>query len=192
MAVFSVFSQGGRGERRLSQVVFTRLSPFTKAPHLWHNHLSKTLPPNSSSLETRFQHTDFRRNQTFRTWQKKENWGALKLQLLQAKCSLGFPGDLAVKNPSANAGDVSLIPGSQRSPGERNGNPLQYSYLANCMGRGAWGATVYGVAKSRTQLSDRMPRISAPWSLPLILCFFPQGWGQDPNSHVTNINSITI
>ena len=52
-----------------------------------------------------------------------------------------------VKNPSANAGDLGLIPGSGRSPGERNGNSLQYSYLGNPMDRGAWQATVYWVAK---------------------------------------------
>ena len=54
--------------------------------------------------------------------------------------SLGFPGGLVVKNPSANAGDtgdVGLIPGSVRSPGERNGNPFQYSSLENHMDGGA-------------------------------------------------------
>ena len=53
-----------------------------------------------------------------------------------------------------NAGDLGSIPGSGRSPGEGNGNPLQYSCLENPMDRGAWWATVHGVAKSRTQLSD--------------------------------------
>ena len=55
-----------------------------------------------------------------------------------------------VKNPPANAGyvrDVDSIPGSGRSPGERNGNPLQYSCLGNPMDRGAWRAIVYEVAK---------------------------------------------
>ena len=47
-----------------------------------------------------------------------------------------------------------MIPGSGRSPGEGNGNPLQYSCLENPMDGGAWWATVHGVAKSRTQLSD--------------------------------------
>ena len=47
-----------------------------------------------------------------------------------------------VKNPPANAGDVDLIPGSGRSPGEGSGNPLQYSCLENPMDRGAWRATV--------------------------------------------------
>ena len=52
-----------------------------------------------------------------------------------------------VKNLPANAGDVSLIPGSGRSPGEGNGSPLQYSCLGNPMDRGAWRATVHGAAK---------------------------------------------
>ena len=55
---------------------------------------------------------------------------------------------------ACNAGDLGLIPGSGRSPGEGNGNPLQYSCLENPMDGGAWWATVHGVAKSRTQLSD--------------------------------------
>ena len=58
-----------------------------------------------------------------------------------------------VKNPSANAGDVrdmGSIPGSGRSPGGGNGNPLQYSCLENPMNRGAWWATVHGITKSQT------------------------------------------
>ena len=64
---------------------------------------------------------------------------------------------LVVNNPSVNAGDMKdagLILGSGRSPGERNGNPLQYSYPENSMDRGAWQATVHGVAKSQTQLNN--------------------------------------
>ena len=49
--------------------------------------------------------------------------------------------------------DVSLIPGSGRSPGVENGNPLQYSCLGGPRDKGAWRATAYGVAKSRTRLS---------------------------------------
>ena len=59
---------------------------------------------------------------------------------------------LVAKNPPANAGDVGSIPGSGRSPGEGNGNPLQYSCLENPIDRGAWRAIVHGVAKSQTQL----------------------------------------
>ena len=54
---------------------------------------------------------------------------------------------LVIKNLPANArntGDAGLIPGLERSPGEGNGNPLQYSWLKNSMGRGAWQATVHG------------------------------------------------
>ena len=60
-----------------------------------------------------------------------------------------------VKNPSANAGDVrgkSSIPGWGRSPGGEHGNPLHYSCLENPMDRGAWWATAYRVARSRTRL----------------------------------------
>ena len=65
--------------------------------------------------------------------------------------------ELVVKNPSANAEDVrdsDSIPGLGRSPGERPGNPLQYSCLENPMDRGAWWATVHGVAKSQTRLNN--------------------------------------
>ena len=59
-----------------------------------------------------------------------------------------------VKNLCANAGLAGLAPGLGRSPGEGNGNPLQYSCWDNLMNRGAWQATVDGVAKSWIQLSD--------------------------------------
>ena len=52
-----------------------------------------------------------------------------------------------VKNLPANAGGASSIPGSEKSPGGGNGNPLQYSFLGNRMDRGAWPATVPGVTK---------------------------------------------
>ena len=67
--------------------------------------------------------------------------------------TLGFPGGAVVRNSPANAGDsrdVGLIPGSGRSPGEGNGNPLLYSCLQNFMDRRAWQATVHGVTKSQT------------------------------------------
>ena len=54
------------------------------------------------------------------------------------KLIMGFPGGSAVKNPSANVGDMGLIPGWGRSPGEGNGNPLQYSCLENPMEGRAW------------------------------------------------------
>ena len=69
---------------------------------------------------------------------------------------LGFPGGSEVKASACNAGDLGSIPGSGRSPGEGNGNPLQYSCLENPMDRGVWWATVHGVAKSRTRLSKQL------------------------------------
>jgi len=60
---------------------------------------------------------------------------------------MGFPGGSVIKNPPANAGNTGLISGLGRSPGEVNDNPLQYSCLGNPMDRGAWWATVCGVAK---------------------------------------------
>ena len=60
---------------------------------------------------------------------------------------MGFPGGSLVKNLPANVGDAGSIPGSERSLGERNGNPVQYSSLGNPTDRGAWQATVHGVAK---------------------------------------------
>ena len=60
---------------------------------------------------------------------------------------MGFSGGTVVKNPSASAGVVGLTPGLGRSPGEGNGNLLQYSCLENPMDRGTWWATVHGVAR---------------------------------------------
>ena len=63
---------------------------------------------------------------------------------------------LVVKSSPANAGDardVGLIPGLGRSPGERNGNPLQYSCLVNPMDRGVWRAIVHGVTKNQSRLT---------------------------------------
>ena len=61
-----------------------------------------------------------------------------------------FPGGSDCKESVCNAGDLASIPGSGRSPGERHGNPLQYSCLEYPMDRGAWRATVPAVSKSRT------------------------------------------
>ena len=68
---------------------------------------------------------------------------------------IGFPRGSDGKEPTHNAGDLDLIPGSGKSPGERNSNPLQYSCLENPIGRGAWWATVHGVAQRWARLSDK-------------------------------------
>ena len=66
-----------------------------------------------------------------------------------------------VKNTLASAGDTGLIPGSGRSRGEGNDNPLQYSYLGNSMDRGAWRATVRGVARVRNDLATKPPNVNS-------------------------------
>ena len=70
---------------------------------------------------------------------------------------MGFPDGSVIKNPPVNVGDVrdmGLIPGSGRSPGEGNGNPLQYSCQENPMDREAWQATVHRIAESQTRQGD--------------------------------------
>ena len=66
----------------------------------------------------------------------------------------GFHDGSESKESAYNARDPGLNPGLGRSPGEGNGDPLQYSCLENSMDGGAWQATVHGVTKSQTQLSD--------------------------------------
>ena len=68
---------------------------------------------------------------------------------------MDFPGGSVVKNLLANVGDTGSIPGSGRSPGKGNGIPLQYSCPGNPMNRGAWRATVHGVAKE-SEMTSRL------------------------------------
>ena len=66
----------------------------------------------------------------------------------------GFPVGSKNKESVCYRGDLGSVPGFGRSPGEGNGNPLQYSCLENSIDRGAWQTTVHGVIKSQAQLSD--------------------------------------
>ena len=66
----------------------------------------------------------------------------------------GLPCGPDSKESACNAGDLRSTPRSRRSPGEGNGNPLQYSFLENSMDKGAWWATVHVVANSQIQLSN--------------------------------------
>ena len=84
---------------------------------------------------------------------------------------MGFPGGLDGREYAYNAGDPGLIPGWGRSPGEGNGNPLQYSFLENPMDRGAWWATVHGVAKSQTRLSDFHSLMASVQALGLLVLY---------------------
>ena len=69
----------------------------------------------------------------------------------------GFPGGSAGKESACSAGDPGLIPGWGRSPGERNGNPLQYPCLENPMDRKSWWATVHGVVRVGHNLATKPP-----------------------------------
>ena len=90
------------------------------------------------------------------------NWGHGVFHLISINFSvkvynrvrLGACGGSDGKESACNAGDLGSIPGSGKSLGEGNGNPLQYSCLGNPMGGGTWQATVHGVTKGRTRLSD--------------------------------------
>ena len=86
--------------------------------------------------------------------------------------SKGFPGGSDSKETVCNAGDLGSTPGSGRSPGERNGNPLQYSCLENSMGRGAWRATVYRVAKNQTHWANNTLLLEEYLVVFQIFCFF--------------------
>ena len=70
------------------------------------------------------------------------------------RSGVGFPGGSDSKESACSAGDLGLIPGFGRSPGEGNSHPLKYSGLENSMDRGPWQATVHGVTKSLTRLSN--------------------------------------
>ena len=77
--------------------------------------------------------------------------GSIQINLSHCSC-WGFPGGSGGEKAACNVGDPGSIPGLRRSPGERNGYPLQHSCLKNPMDRGTWWATVHGVAKSWTRL----------------------------------------
>ena len=83
---------------------------------------------------------------------------------------MGFTGGSDSKESACSAGDSGSILGSGRSPGEGNGNPLQYSCLENPMDGGAWWATVHGVAKSLTRLNDFTFTFTFQFSLVIQSC----------------------
>ena len=83
----------------------------------------------------------------FNSWVGKIPW---RRDRLPTPMFLGFPGSSDVNESAHNAGDLGSIPGLGRSPGGGHGNPLQYSAWTIPMDRGAWWATVHGIAKSQT------------------------------------------
>ena len=87
-------------------------------------------------------------------WGLKESDTTERLHFHGPDTALGFPDSSVGKESACNAGNPGLIPGLERSTGEGNGNPLQYSHLENSVDRGAWRATVHGGTNSQTQLSN--------------------------------------
>ena len=102
-------------------------------------------------------------------------WPAVSLFLILLYCAclppmLDLPCSSDGKESVCSAGDPGSIPGSERSSGEGNGNPLQCSWLENPMDRGPWQTTVHVVTKSQTQLSDQYSTKERSWKI-LPLCF---------------------
>ena len=121
---------------------------------------------------------------------KKKCRNSLKRTLLVCISPLGFPSGSEVKASACSVGDLGLIPGSGRSPGEGNGNPLQYSCLENPVDRGAWWATVHGVSKSWTRLSDLTSLSHCKlWPLYVKLLFSLLGFNQ--NSFLLFVHTCT-
>ena len=90
----------------------------------------------------------------FLTCVNRGNSVTLYVNLLISEIDIRLPRWLSSKESAASAGDAGSVPGSRRSPGGGNGNPLQYSCMGNSMDSGAWLATVHGIAKSWMGLSD--------------------------------------
>ena len=87
-------------------------------------------------------------------------WGRFGMRYGECEVHQDFPGGSEVKASACNAGDLGSIPGSERSPGEGNGNPLQYSCLENPMDGGAWWATVH-----------RSQRVGHDWTTSLLFLY---------------------
>ena len=92
------------------------------------------------------------------------------LEIILCRRHMGFPGGSALKNPPASIGDAGWISGLGRSPGEGNGNLLQYPCLGNPMDRGAWRATVHGVTRVMQDLATKEQQ--SLYSLHFVICNF--------------------
>ena len=135
--------------------VFPIIKIFSNASALhisWPNYWSFSTSPSNEYPELisfRMDQFDFLSVQT--TLKSLLQHHSLKASIL--RCS-AFPGGLDGKASASKAGDLGSIPGLERSLGEGNGTPLQYSCLENPMDRGAWQATDHAVTESRTRLRD--------------------------------------
>ena len=119
---------------------------------IWLNLIIHNTPRTKQPPRKTFVHTIFfiykeKNMNNIETTCKKKKRKKLKYVF---KKTLGFPGGSNGKESACGTGDSGSIPGSGRSPGEGNGNQLQYSCLENFMNRRAWWAIVYGITKSQT------------------------------------------
>ena len=130
--------------------VFLQMSPFYKGHPYWirtHPKNPSGIEPMSPALGGGFFIMSSQGSPTethFKCFLEPKLKGDFRLSIPYV---WGFHSGWVIKNVPANAGDAGSIPGLRRSPGEGNGNPLQYACLENPMNRGAWWATVQGVAK---------------------------------------------
>ena len=108
---------------------------------------SRTRLKRLSSSSRRLFWNNFAFTEKLQRWYRKIPW---RRNRLLTPVSLGFPGGSDSKESSCNVGDLGLIPGLGRSPGEGKGYPLQCSCLENPRNGGAWWAAVYGVTQSQT------------------------------------------
>ena len=141
---------------------FWGLSFFLPHVSLHHGHMSLVLP---FLIPWYWDHLLYRKDKTSKQKRNQWNWkqeinrgkDGLKSCFFERSTKLmclGFPGGSDGKESACNAGYLGSILVSGRSPGEGNGNTLQYTCLENPKDEGAWWATVHRVAKSQTQLSD--------------------------------------
>ena len=105
---------------------------------------SKTITRKSKCVQEESRNTHVthihRLTRKFHKYRKPKSW-------LKLSCTWGFPHSSVGKSSACNTGDLGLIPGLGRSPGEGNENPLQYPCLVNPMDRGAWQTTVHGISR---------------------------------------------
>ena len=130
--------------------------PFDKFPMNWWWVQSQILPIFKSSFSIRIYTCQIAHFVSLEISPPEHSWLERPAIILVCLFSIttSFPGGLDSKESACSVGDPGSIAGSGRSPGEGNGNPLQYSCLENPMDGGAWQATVHRVTKSQTQLSN--------------------------------------
>ena len=121
----------------------SKASVFPTAPSVLQAATSSVVPMAEDWLDCQALHPSWKHREVFHK-------SPVDAQTPTTRVLIGFPGDSDGKETACNSGDPGLIPGSGKFPGEGNDNPLQYSCLENPMDRGAWWATVHGIAKSQT------------------------------------------